>query len=61
MHVLTESELGEVSGALNIHIDFGPVEIDVSGGEIMSAYNTAVSRMTDFFMWWDPEGLVQES
>jgi hypothetical protein len=59
MHVLTESELGEVSGAFNVHIDFGPIEVDFTGGEIASAYESAVSRVTDFFMWWDPEGLVQ--
>lgn len=61
MNVLTEHELEEVSGGLEVEVDFGVISLRITGGEIASAYESAVSRMTDFFMWWDPEDLVQES
>jgi hypothetical protein len=59
MNVLTQGELEKVSGGFEVEIDIGIIRVLVSGGEIASAYESAVSRVTDFFMWWDPEGLVQ--
>lgn len=61
MNELTERELEEVSGGLEVELNFGVIRVRVSGAEIMSAYDSAVNGMTDFFMWWDPQDLVQES
>jgi hypothetical protein len=59
MNVLSQGEWEEVSAGLEVEIDIGIIRVLVSGGEMASAYEFAVSRVTDFFMWWDTEGVVQ--
>lgn len=58
MRVLQLEEIEQVSGAAEFTFSLGPVEVKVTSGEIAGLYESAVSSMTDFFMWWDPEELL---
>lgn len=61
MRLLENEEIAEVSGAARVWVDLGFFGFELTGEDIMSGYNSAVNGMTDFFMWWDPQDLVQES
>ncbi|MDX1490627.1 MAG: hypothetical protein R3332_05035 [Pseudohongiellaceae bacterium] len=61
MRELNVSEVDAVSGAGYITINTGIVEIHTTYGEIQAGYDWAVEQATNFFIWWDPRGLLNES
>lgn len=60
MRELNMGEIDKVSGAANFIFDFGFFRLEFNDAEGASVYRSAVSSMTDFFMWWDPEELLSE-
>ena len=58
MRELNMSEMDQISGAADFWFDIKVFGGSFSSGEVASLYESAVSSMTDFFMWWDPEELL---
>lgn len=56
MRSLENQEIDSVAGGWDAVFHFGIVDVNVSGQELVGAYDWAVGQMSDFFTWWDPAG-----